>query len=200
MTDRRTLLALVVTAGFVALLGQSASAGPPVRVNQSLRAFERAKLPSDALDVKVGRAASVSDSRRIANYVDRGGRHWTLYLAKTGTSLCQVLVRSSFARGVEGSGGGCSPGDHFLGTGRFVEVSTGRLFSGVARNEVAHLAIVGSKGARHLVDVTADGGFIYDCQAYNGCINLIACVETYARGGQLLSIEAVLPGGCARRK
>jgi hypothetical protein len=131
-------------------------------------------------------------------YQDRRGRRATLYVAKTRTQLCVVLVYSSSAGAVGGAGGGCSPKNSFF-QGRHVSASSGRLFWGLVSNEVARIVIVGSKGVRHRLEVTQDGGFIYDCRAYNGCAGLVACVEAYARDGDSLSDQAWSPGGCRRR-
>jgi len=167
---------------------------------EELRAFERAKRPTDVVPVGVGRALTFTDSRRIVTYVDRRGRRATLYVAKTRTDLCHVLVKSSFPGGVGGAGTGCSPRAVFLGQGRHLSASSGRLFAGVVTNEVARVVIVGSKGVRRPVRLTADGGYIYDCRAYNGCAGLIACVEAYTRDGTFLSAQAWMPDGCRRRR
>jgi len=139
----------------------------------------------------------VTDSRRVAIYKDRRGRRATLYVAKTRTQLCVVLVNSSSGGSVGGSGGGCSPKASFF-QGRHVSASSGRLFAGVVSNEVARVILVGSNGVRRPVELTADGGFIYDCRAYNGCAGLIACVEAYARDGRFLSGQPWLRAGCRR--
>jgi len=181
----------------------AATAGPTAARLQGdaseLRAFKRPKQPSDVLSGRFADHLEITDSRRIATYVDRRGRRATLYVAKGGLGLCQVLVKSSTSGGVGGGGGGCSPPADFLNRERHVAASSGRLFAGVVANEVARVVIVGSRGVRHPVKVTADGGFIYDCRAYNGCAGLIACVEAYTRDGTLLSGQPWEPGGCRRR-
>lgn len=201
MTRRRTLVLALAGAAFAILVGHSAvaAAGPRGNESETLRAFQRAKQLTDVLRGPFAERLRITDSRRIATYVDRRGRRATLYVAKTRTDLCQLLVQSSTPGGVGGAGAGCSPRAAFLGQGRHVAASSGRLFSGVVANEVARVVIVGSKGVRHPVNVTADGGFIYDCRAYNGCAGLIACVEAYTRNGNFLSGQAWLPGGCRRR-
>ncbi len=137
------------------------------------------------------------DSRRIAVYQDRRGRRATLFVAKTRTQLCIMLVNAA-PPGVGGAGGGCSPRSSFF-QGRHVSATSGRLFAGVVSNEVARVVLVGSRGVRHPVEVTVDGGFIYDCRAYNGCAGLIACVEAYGRSGPVLSKQAWMADGCRRR-
>lgn len=182
-------LCLVSSAG--AFVGERAAGA------DELRAFERAKRETDVLRAPVAANLRVIDSRRIAVHQDRRGRRATLYVAKTRTQLCVVLVNSSSAGAVGGTGGGCSPKESFF-QGRNLSASSGRLFSGVVSNAVARVVLVGSRGVRHPLRVTADGGFIYDCRAYNGCAGLIACVEAYARNGALLSGQPWLPGGCKR--
>jgi len=176
-----------------------AAADPRGSTPETLRAFQRAKQPTDVLDGRFAEHLQITDSRRIATYVDRRGRRATLYVAKSRLGPCQVLVRSSPPGGIGGGGGGCSPRADFLGRGRHIAASSGRLFAGVVSNEIARVVIVGSRGVRHPVRVTTDGGFIYDCRAYNGCAGLIACVEAYAGDGGFLSGQAWGPGGCRRR-
>ena len=154
MTRRRTLVLAVAGAAFAILVGHSAvaAAGPRGNESETLRAFQRAKQLTDVLRGPFAERLRITDSRRIATYVDRRGRRATLYVAKTRTDLCQVLVRSSTPGGVGGAGGGCSPRAAFLGQARHVAASSGRLFAGVVANEVARVVIVGSKGVRHPVN------------------------------------------------
>jgi len=199
MRGRQQLGPGLAAVAIAILACQSASAGPVIDGGESeLRAFERAKRPNDVLRGSFARHFRVTDSRRIAAHQDRRGRRATLYVAKTRTQLCVVLVTSSSAGSVGGAGGGCSPKSSFF-QGRHVSASSGRLFWGLVSNEVARIVIVGSRGVRHPVAVTRDGGFIYDCRAYNGCAGLIACVEAYDRDGDFLSGQAWGPGGCRRR-
>jgi hypothetical protein len=44
---------------------------------------------------------------------------------------------------------------------------------------------------------SADGGFIYDCKAYNGCACVVDRVEGYDAAGQLVASEAL--AGCPRK-
>lgn len=171
----------------------AAGSSPP-----ELRAFERPKRESDVLRASVTAHLRVVDSRRIAAYEDRRGRRATLFVAKTRTELCVMLVTSTAVRGVNGAGGGCSPSKDFF-QGRHVAATSGRLFAGVVSNEVGRVVLVGSRGVRHSIRPTRDGGFIYDCRAYNGCARLIACVEAYAADGSYLSGQPWLPRGCRRR-
>lgn len=188
-------------AAFAILIGHPDLAAADARGNtpETLRAFQRAKQPTDVVPGRFAAHFQITDSRQIATYLDPRGRRATLYVAKSRLGVCQVLVRSSAPGGIGGGGGGCSPRADFLGPGRRIAASSGRLFAGVVSNEVSRVVIVGSRGVRHPVKVTADGGFIYDCRAYNGCARLIDCVEAYARDGDLLSGQAWGPGGCRRR-
>lgn len=165
---------------------------------EELRAFERPKRPTDTLRGSFTRAFEIVDSRRVAVFTDSRGRRSTLYLAKTRTQLCVVEARSDETGAPTGSGGGCSPEAEFFGD-RHVAAISGRFFSGVVSNDVARVVIVGSRGVRHRVRLSADGGFIHTCRAYNGCARLIACVEAYGRDGRFLSGQPWLPGGCRRR-
>lgn len=179
------------------LLVTGAAAAGNGRSAEELRAFERPKRESDVLRAPVAAYLRVIDSRRIAVYQDRRGRRAMLFVAKTRTQLCIMLVNSA-PPGVGGAGGGCSPSGSFF-QGRHVSATSGRLFAGVVSNDVARVVLVGSRGVRHSQEVTADGGFIYDCRAYNGCAGLIACVEAYGRSGQVLSKQSWTADGCRRR-
>jgi hypothetical protein len=195
----RALTFAIAAVAVTVLFGPSALAGSEADTDEvEPRALQRAKRPNDVLRASFAQHFRITDSRRIAVYQDRRGRRATLYVAKTRTQLCVVLVNSSSAGAVGGAGGGCSPKSSFF-QGRHVSASSGRLFWGLVSNEVARIVIVGSKGVRHPVEVTPDGGFIYDCRAYNGCAGLVACVEAYARGGDFLSGQAWSPRGCRRR-
>jgi hypothetical protein len=200
MTRRRHLGLALAGAATAVLIGQSAvAAARPQEDASELRAFQRSKQPTDVLRRRFADHLQITDSRRIATYVDRRGRRATLYLAKGGLGLCHILVHSSPPNGFGGAGSGCSPPAQFLGRGRHVAASSGRLFAGVVANEVARVVIVGSRGVRHPVKVTADGGFIYDCRACNGCAGLIACVEAYTRDGKPLSRQPWFGLRCKRR-
>ena len=191
-------LVAVIAVSCAALLGSSVlGTGHAGAGEDELRAFARDKRATDVLSGSFATHLRIIDSRRIAVYQDRRGRRATLYVAKSRTQLCVVLVNASSAGAVGGSGGGCSPKASFFQS-RHVSAGSGRLFSGVVSNEVARVVIVGSRGVRHPVKVTADGGFIYDCRAYNGCAGLIDCVEAYAGNGDFLSGQAWGPGGCRR--
>jgi hypothetical protein len=148
-------------------------------------------VPHDARIVKTFRRAfRIRDSRRVATYVDGRGRHASLYVARSGAQLCHILVQWN------GVGGGCSPARRFLGPNRFIAGSAGRLMAGVVANNVTRVLIIGTKGGRHPVKVSPDGGFIYNCRAYNGCAGLIACIEAYGVKNELLGRDEWVPAGC----
>ena len=71
---------------------------------------------------------------------------------------------------------------------------SGRHFVGVTANNVTRVVLIGSRGGRHSVPVTEDGGFIHNCRAYNGCASLIVCVQSYNRSNKLLGSEPVMGG------
>ena len=142
-------------------------------------------------------AGKITDSRRIARYVDSRGRRVTLYLAKTDRGWLCMLLR----RGISNGGGaGCSPVKQFFQAGSHGAYMSGRHFVGVTTNDVARVVLIGSRGIRHPVSVTRDGGFIYNCRAYNGCASLIVCVQSYDRGNRLLGSEHVMGGACPNRR
>ena len=156
---------------------------PSTAAAQELRAFQRAKRAADVVPPALARHFRVLDSRRIATYRDRRRRSAVVFVAKQRSRLC-VLVQQS-----NGAGGACSPPREFLHPGKRIAAVSGRLLAGVAANDVARIVVVGTRGVRHDVPVTRDGGFIFDCRAYNGCTCVVAAVEAYARDGSLLSRE-----------
>lgn len=162
------------------------------------RAFDRPRKATDALPrairvpvpARAGASETIIATRRIASYTDGRGRRALLYLAKTAHQVCYL----TFWRG--GAGGGCSPSTNFFGGGHIV-VGSSHLLSGVADDDVASLVVVGSRGVRHPVTVTADGGFIYDCKAYNGCTCVVDHVEAFDSAGVKIASDHV--GGRCRR-
>jgi hypothetical protein len=66
----------------------------------------------------------------------------------------------------------------------------------VAANAVTRVVLVGVRGARHVVPLSRDNGFVHDCRAYNGCACLIDRVHAYA-GTRLLGTQRW--ASCARR-
>jgi hypothetical protein len=167
------------------------------------RAFLRPRRSSDALPknssvsdtIPIGNASGVTrekiiDTRRIATYTDGRGRQALLYLLRTKNEICDFTFWGS------GAGGGCSPTSEFFG-GTHLVVGTGHLLSGVADDRVARVVVVGSRGIRHPLAPSADGGFIYDCKAYNGCACVIDRVEAYDASGQVIATQTL--GRCPRK-
>ena len=103
-------------------------------------------------------------------------------------------------RGSSGGGYGCSPREQFILPGSHGSYTSGRHFAGIVTNDVARIVLIGSRGIRHGVPVSRDGGFIYNCRAYNGCASLIVCVQSYNRADKFLGSEAVMGGSCPRRR
>jgi hypothetical protein len=153
------------------------------------RAFDRVPVRADALPERLGvfinaRFGKITGSRRVATYTDGRGRNASVYLLKTNR---QMMCMVSIGLG-SGAGGGCSPSNAFIAGNRYLNVAeSGRLVIGVVRATVARVVIVGPRGSLHPVKVTPDGGFIYDCHAYNGCTGaVVKSVRVYDSGGRIL--------------
>jgi hypothetical protein len=189
-------------------IGESGAAATPTPTRASSaapaalpRAFARPATPLDALPAKApfrsglpgrgGTHEEIIAARRIASYTDGRGRRSLLYLLRSAHEICEFTVRGS------GAGGGCSPAADFF-AGRHVVAGSGRLVTGVADDDVATLVIVGTLGVRHRVRLTDDGGFIYDCKAYNGCTCVVDHVEAFDSSGQKIESDRV--GGACRKK
>ena len=189
----RTLLVLALSA-LALVAGASAR---PERAEEELRAFQRPARPTDRAPSVISRLAEVVASRRVATYTDRRGRFAALYVVKRrrngAVELCTFLVRSN------GAGGGCSPQSQFFRPGHRVSAGSGRLFAGIAANEVTRVVLIGSRGTRHRMRLTADNGFIHDCRAYNGCACLIAWLDAYDARGHRVTHESWLSTGCGPR-
>jgi len=80
-------------------------------------------------------------------------------------------------------GAGC--GRSLFGSRSFVTAGEGKFLAGVVADEVTRVVVVGSRGVRHVVPLSRDEGFVYDCRAHNGCACLISRIEAYA-GSRLL--------------
>ncbi len=172
-----------------------------MRASAELQAFLRPRTRADALPRRPFRIVAgtyrVVDSRRIAGSSDRRGRTALLYLVKVvghrnRPGICLQLITAS------ASGGACfalSVAQTFAYAGRVIAVE-GRLFGGVASNNVARVVLVTVRGKRQNADLSRDKGFIYDCQNTSGCAatRAVRAVEAYGRKGALLSRTAY-PGG-----
>jgi hypothetical protein len=191
LSGRLVVGSLIVAVVLVSAEG-AASASAASRPVQ-LRAFERPASADDRLTLRLPGRFEVLVSRKIAFYTDGRGRTSTLYAAQTRSGdLCLVLTA-----GNGGASLGCSPAGVFFAHGNHVNASSGRLFSGVTTDSISRVVLVGPRGKRHSLQVSRDGGFIYNCRAYNGCANLIACIEAYDVSGRLRSKQAWMPHGCA---
>ena len=163
--------------------GTVAAASRDTANRDELRAFKRAQRAIDVLPASLRRDLRMVESRRVATYRDRRGRSAAVYVARGRGRLCVITLQWN------GAGAGCSAAHRFLADAKRIAAVSGRLFAGVAANDVSHVVVVGTRGVRHRVSVTPDGGFIFDCRAYNGCTCVLAAVEAYGRDGSLLSSE-----------
>lgn len=169
------------------LIGATASGAArsaPASGTPDIHAFDRPARATDRPPRLIVRAFTrdsdhVVTSRRVAAYVDGRGRHAILYVVKTTRQWCLAEQWNS------GEGGGCSPPAQFLSSAH-ITVAFGHLLFGVGDVKVARVVVVGTRGAHHLLPVTRDGGFIYDCKAYNGCGCVVARVEAYDAHGTSL--------------
>ena len=131
------------------------------------------------------------DSRLIATHATWKWT-WRVYVFKQARrafrserivqNVCLFVVQNGDA------GGGCSPAASFFGPGRQLAASaTGRALVGVASDRVARIVVVGSRGVRHDVPLSADHGFFFNCRAYNGCACVVARVQALDRAGRLIT-------------
>ena len=187
---------LVLVAFFGLSLGVTSSIAAPSATE--LRAFLRAKQATDVLPAWVHVRSKVTDSRRIATYVDGRKRPASTYIVKTADGLlCHFTISTN--RAGRHAGGGCSTQRLLFASGQHVAAGRGRLLAGVVANEVRHIVVVGSRGRRHPVRVTPDGGFIFDCRAWNGCACVVAAVEARDADNRLLSTQRwPIPASCRR--
>jgi hypothetical protein len=158
-------------------------------------AFQRSAHPNDALPAVARRIfPDVTVSRRVASYVDGRGRRNALYVFKRrGSRICLGLFSGGF-------GGGCDPASKFFSPDRRVAAEEGRLFAGLAADEVTRVELVGIRGRVHRVRLTTDHGFIYNCRAYNGCTCVIASLRAYAADGRLVTNQRWLGAGSSCKK
>lgn len=189
-------LAVVAVAIAVSVAaGVAASASRPTTIPS---AFARSATPADRLpSTFVQRAGSRAfDSRRIVAYTDGKRRLWSVYVFKqvirNRLNICVATLRGG------GGGVGCSPSPEFFAPGRWVVAGEGRLIAGVVADNVATVRLIGSHGRVHMVKLTRDHGFIYDCNAYNGCSCLIARVQAFDSAGRLITDQNWLGSSCRR--
>jgi hypothetical protein len=175
-----------------------ASAG---RAADDIRAFDRPATATDRLPERIAqsfrrRGTRLSDSRQIARYRDGRGRLHRLFASRGHDAerrevICQILVRAN------GHGSGCSPSSGFFGSGRRVAASSGRLMWGFVARDVARVVVVGTQGRLHPVALTTDGGFIWNCRAYNGCACVVAELHAFDDRGRLVTRQNWRAASCA---
>jgi hypothetical protein len=178
------LIVLLVCGVTSAAAGRATSAGAaaPALPGIPIVAFARAATSADTAPASVARHRTIIASRRVATYTDGRGRHSQLYAVLTSrpSMLCLVLERAT------GVGFACGRTQNVFARSAVLLLG-GRYLVGVARNDVARVDLIGSRGVRHHARLTNDGGFIYDCHAWNGCARLIGVVEAYDAAGRLVS-------------
>jgi hypothetical protein len=187
---------LAVIAFAVFVVAGVAAASPRPRTIPS--AFARSATPADRPPATFAErgGSRAFDSRMIATYTDGKRRLWSVYVFKqvirNRMNICVATLRGG------GGGGGCSPSPAFFAPGRWVVAGEGRLIAGVAADNVATVRLIGSHGTVHTVKLTRDHGFIYDCNAYNGCSCLIARVQAFDSSGRLITDQNWLGSSCRR--
>ena len=176
--------AIFVIATSGTALGKPASDNP--------RAFERPPRAADQFQPHWPRHGRVIASRLVATYNGRA-RRASLYVFKTSTGeTCHALV-------FNGIGGGCNPKTLFRPKYRLA-AGSGQLFAGIAADEVTRVVIIGSRGVRHNVRLSADNGFIFDCRAYNGCTCVVARVEGFTATGRRVVNQRWGSASCSRKR
>jgi len=178
---------------------RSAAATAPDRI----RAFERPATARDRLPQRnfhwfPQQGTRLLEVREVARYRDGRGRLSRLLVARgldaDGRSVtCQILLQAY------GMGSGCGPSRTFFAPGRLVAASAGRLMSGVVARNVARVEIIGPQGRVHPVALTPDGGFIWNCRAYNGCACAVAELRAFDHDGKLVTRQDWRSRSCAKR-
>ena len=130
-------------------------------------------------------------SRLVATYDGGPNRRGRVYIYKTSRG------ESGYWFVWRGAGGGCSPGPLF--ERQRVVAGAGQFLAGVAADEVTRIVVVGSRGVRHLVPLSADNGFVYDCRTYNGCPCAVTWLDAYA-GDKRVHHQNWLGMGCSRKR
>jgi hypothetical protein len=145
--------------------------------------FRRPPTPSDRLPAWKPLDDEFLATRRIAVY-ERKGRTAGLYLARTRTlGRCLILVAGQAA------GSSCNPHGYRISP---LTVMYGLHYaSGIVRNDVRSVIVVGTNGRRHRIRVSPGGGFIYRCPAFSGCIASIRSIGAYNGDGRLVSGDPV---------
>jgi hypothetical protein len=134
----------------------------------------------------------ILESRLVASYA-RGKTKVRLFLVRTADGmLCNVMLVDDRA-----SGTGCRAPTAFFGTaGVNVAAVSGRYFAGVAPNEAGSMVVIGRRGDRHQIRLSADHAFIVGCSGRDACACSVAWVEVLDASGQLLSRTKWLAPRC----
>jgi hypothetical protein len=182
---------LAVAFGAAVVASSFAHAGASATLRSSgdgLAAFSRAARATDALPARYrlfeARAnGGIVASRRVAAAADGRGGTATLYAVRFAHRTCLAFVVS---RGV---GGTCRDEHLFTPRSSIVAIEAARFFVGVTAPDVARVVVKGAQGKLHSLRPTSDGGFLYRCRAYNGCVSVVTSVSVYDRSGNLLTHE-----------
>ncbi len=177
-----------------------AAAGTALAFNDSIdspKAFDRPARATDALPAALrtmppGKFGFFVVSRRVATYDGGSHRRARLYVLRTARGY------TCFAVVFRGVGMGCNRGALFA-HGQRVDAGAGQLLAGIAANEVTRIVVVGSRGVRHRVPLSADKGFIYDCRAYSGCPCAVSWLDAYA-GVRRVHHQSFLAASCRKRR
>jgi hypothetical protein len=184
MRPKRRRVGVLLAAAALAITGAAHAVAARGGTYAELRAFQRPYQASDRLSGRI--AADVSDSRRVQTLRVTSQKLYRLYAAKTRDGrLCIALAHGG------GIATACSYEKAFFARDRRVALLESRVIAGIAANDVARVVVVGARGKRHVVPVSRDGGFIYNCRAYNGCPGLVAAVEAFDAGGRRVSRQTL---------
>jgi hypothetical protein len=158
-------------------------------------ALLRPATPADVLPARFRNTRlPILESRLVASYT-RAKTKVRLYLVRTADGmLCNVMIIDD-----RGSGTGCRlPATFFGSTGLAPAAVSGRFFSGVAPNEATSMVVVGRKGDRHQIRLSADHAFIVGCSGPDACACAVAWVEVLDSVGTVLSRTKWLAPRCWR--
>jgi hypothetical protein len=186
------LARLVVLIAVLAGLGVVAEAQGETSANDPT-ALLRAATPADVLPARIRKTQlPVLESRLVAAYA-RAKTRVKLYLVRTTDGmLCNVMLVDNRA-----SGTGCRLPTTFFGvTGLAPAAVSGRFFAGIAPNQAASMVVIGRKGDRHQIRLSADHAFIVGCSGPDACACAIANVELRDATGLVLSNTRWLAPRC----
>jgi hypothetical protein len=157
-------------------------------------ALLRPGTTADVLPAKIRKGLPLLETRLVASYT-RARKNVRLYLVRTADGqLCNVMLIDDRA-----SGTGCRAPTLFFGsTGLSPAAISGRYFAGVAPNEAASMVVIGRKGDRHQIRLSADHAFIVGCSGPDACACSVAWVELLDGTGIVLSRTKWLAPRCWR--